>query len=227
MAQPEFGVAGIDTLTDASRRDVLELVDGINLQQFIRMARPSKAEQQTRVAAWGITPLLNTYWPESVTLTVTEEAVQHEEYNNIVPVATGEGSVGFDASLVFRARASLSVSGKCTTVDDPDVQGWPSDIVSAIGNYTVGQTLHPPSPGTNPVILTSAEYVKIRTNWHTFSYEKQWIIQGSASGENILDFTDFSLARGDSHYHVITRTYSLAAEGFATQNISVEYYPYA
>jgi len=223
MGQPLFGVAGIDSLATVARRDVLELVDGINVQQFIRMSRPQKAEQQTRVAAWGITPTAS-YWPESVNLSVAEEAIQHEEFNGTTPVSTGSGSVKFDASLVFRARVSLSVSGKCVTITDPDTVAWPNEFTSAIGAYTVGSALHPPT-GTNPTITTNADYTQLRTDWHQFSYEKGWIISGASTGANILDFTDFNIAAIAAHYHVITRTYSLSAEGFATQSISVEYYP--
>lgn len=227
MAQPQFGLAGSDSITNSSRRDILELVDGINLQQFIRMARPSKAEQTTRVSAWGITPIGGNYWPESVSLTVAEEAVQHEIFNNIQPIATGNGSVVYDASLVFRARATLSISGKCVSIpsDDPGPVAWPSDVESAIGGFTVGISLHPPSPGTNPVITTNAEYTKLRTEWHSFSCERQWIIQGSSDGANILDYTDFTLTTPAGHYAVIQRTYNLANEGFATQGLSAEYYP--
>jgi len=225
-SQPLFGIAGVDSLSFASRRDVLELIEGINLRQFIRMARPSKSEQQTKVTAWGITaPLSNKYWADSVGLSVTEEAVQHEEYNSVIPVPTGNGSVAFDASLVFRARASLSVSGKCVAIVDPGLEVWPEEWESAIGAFVVGLTLHPPAPATNPVILSSAEYTKLRTEWHTYSYEKQWIIQGESSGVNILDFTDFSLAAIADHFHVLTRNYNLSAEGFSTQGLSVEYYP--
>jgi len=224
MAQPIFGIAGTDSLSDVASKDILELVDGINLQQFTRMARPSQSEQNTKIAAWGITPKDDKYWPESVTLTVAEEAVQHEEYNNVVPVAAGDGSVIFDASLVFRARVNFSVSGKCVDVADPKTEDWPDSFTSAIGGFVVGNALHPPT-GTNPTIVTNAEFTKLRTDWHSFSYERQWIISGASTGANILDFTDFSLAARGAHKHVISRTYTLSNEGFATQNISVEYYP--
>jgi len=231
MPQPLFGIVGIDSLANASRIDVLELTAGINVQQYIRMTRPAQTEQRTQVSAWGITPITGgtvEYWPDSVNLTVAEEAVQHEEYNSTPPAGSGAGSVGFDANLIFRARATFSVSGKCTNVANPATNSWPDSFTSAIGSFSVGAALHPPVPGTNPTILSNAEYTKLRTDWHTFSYEKQWIIQGSATGVNLLDsfLAAFSIAPGTGP-HVTTLTYTLAAEGFATKSAAVEFFPAA
>jgi hypothetical protein len=214
-SQPNFGLAGADSKSITYHKDILELPAGINLYQFIRMARTGVAEQTTAVSAWGIEPSGN-FWPDSVSLSIQEESVQHEIFSGVVPTNTGDGSVKYDQSLVFRARATFTVSGKVANADT----SWPDSFSSAIGAKDVGvRTFGTPSS----TITTQGNLTEPRTEWHTFSYTKQWIIAGQSSGANILNLSGFTVS--PDGLHVIGRTWDLSSSGFATESVTVENYP--
>lgn len=188
-AVPSFGIVGttgVESQGIGGGVTLLELVDGTAIQQFRRMAQPNQDIQRVTLTAWGITPLTSPFaiYPEQVTLAAQEESVQHEIARISTPVINANATK-FDAMLIFRARCTLTVSGKCNTTtafDDPFAVAWPTSVTSALGGVTLTSTLIAGSGTHGTLVLTDARVQKIAADWHTFNYTYSWIFAGSGDG---------------------------------------------
>lgn len=229
MATPQFGfiggvlgAQGVDSLQIGRNIELLELTDGLSLQQMRRLSRKNSNEQITQVNAWGIVPTAD-LWPESVSLAAQEEGIPHERWTGNAAVNAGSAElVAFDANLIFRVRCTFTVSGKCTSTISGDATpqniAWPTTWSSALGSLTLSPALVIGGAATTPV-LTNCTVTKVGVDWHQFSYEYQWIHQGT-SGNNILTLDVLPTPSGDRY--TIQKTWNLAAEGFGTIQESYE-----
>ena len=232
MPTPQFGfmggvlgVTGVDSLQIGRNIELLELTDGLGLQLMRRISRKSSNEQITQVNAWGITPTAD-LWPESVSLAAQEESVPHERWTGNAAVNSGAAElVAFDANLIFRARITFTVSGKCSTAiigsATPENIAWPKTWSSALGSLILSSSLISGSASTP--VLANCTVTKVGVDWNQFSYEWQWIISG-VSGSNVLSL---GVLTPPVDRYTIQKTWTLASEGFGTIQESYESFPRA
>lgn len=240
MAQPNFGTSGLDSFTDGRSLETLELNEGIDVRLFRRMSRPSHSAQVAECNAWGITaPVVisggPTLWPQSVTLTQTEEGMQHEvasgdqpEEANATTPPTNNAS-DFKCHVIMRVRGVLSVTAKVETISGSmeDI-AWPADFTPALllasATFPVGlATLS----GTGEPLLTSVEKRSVNNDWDEVSYQYTFITPNpdTTTYSNILDVTEFSFPTIADHWEMRSKTLALSVNGFATSSGSVQYFP--
>lgn len=232
---PSFGIvgtAGVESQERGGGVDLLELPDGTGVQLYRRMARPNLSENRVTLTAWGVTPVTTPFaiYPESVTLSAQEEAVQHEVARIATPT-TSENATKYDAMLIFRARCSFSVSGRCNTAtsfDDPFAIAWPTSYTSAIGAVTLSQSLITGTGTHGTLILSNATVNKIAADWHRFNYEYTWVYAGPGTGTaHVLNLPAGVTGPTETTVPGNTRRiqYSLAESQFATIAASFDVFP--
>lgn len=243
MAQPQFGAAGVDSITRARRLDILELTEGIDIRQFRRMARPANSSNISEIEVWGITaPLVfntsNNMWAESVTLSLTEEGIQHEAYNAQPGEADTDSpptadAVVYDANYIMRVRASLSVTARIDDIASAleDIV-WPTEFTPALAvnaaTFPVGiSTLS----GAGEAILRSVSETDTRVDWRRVNYEMTWIVPNpdTTNYANMLTYAAHTAIPDLSadHFKQVTKTVELNSEGFGTESVNVDWFPKA
>lgn len=227
MATPQFGarvegVTGLDSYQIGRNIELLELTDGLGLQIMRRIARENENIQRSDVTAWGITPTAD-LWPDSVTLSAQEENIPHEIWTQAIATDGGTDElVAFDAMLIFRARVTFSVSGKCSSAviaTEPQDYVWPTTWSSALGALMLSPALI--SGTVTAPVLSAASVTKVAVDWNQFNYEYTWIVQG-VTGSNLLTL---DMLDTPADKYAIQKTWTLAAEGFGSIQEAYEIFP--
>lgn len=213
MAIPGFGLAGADSRETGGQVELLELVDGTNVQQFRRRAKQNNSMQTPTITAWGL-KTFGSIFPESITLTVTEEAIPHEAWTGQIPNLSTD-CVELDACLIFRARATLSITGKAPVGATIAATGWES----AIGGVTLASAFTAAGIDPTKLILTNNSSTELRVDWHQFNREWQCIVPGSPTGVHVLTPTLIAASALKGTY---TFTWTWGAEAFPTHSESFQ-----
>lgn len=221
-AIPGFGLAGADSRETGGQVNLLELPDGVALQQFKRRSTVNRSTQLPIITSWGITPAAMIF-PDSISLSVAEEGLLHEYAILAAPDPTFvNDAVGLDAYLIFRARATLNISGKCnismTNAQILNNCAWACAVGPTVTLLAAMGVVGLTAGGWVPQSQTRTE---LRTDWHTFNLSWTQVKAGSAAGSHILSPSYITPDAGttpDTQKGTYTFTWSFAAEGFPTKS---------
>lgn len=217
-AIPGFGLAGADSRETGGQVNLLELTDGVGLQQFKRRSVVNRSMQAPIITSWGITPTASIF-PESITLTIAEEGIPHEGW---VGEYGGNGTpnlltdvVQLDAFLIFRARATLNITGK-SNVNATDAALFNSAAWACpVGPWSLPQALSAAGLTNADWIAQNKQNTEPRTDWHNFNRTWTKIRPGTSAGAHVLApamIDADTVGRG-----TYTFTWTFMNEGFPTK----------